>query len=113
MGRTLVDPGGRAPDDRRGFVPHQTCRTSRQVGRELHPARRDRRTGRGLALLNVEPLDLRAQHATAFLATAPQYFARAVIICARGHPHVRLALAVEVRLIIIMLVDELPARAVE
>ena len=45
VGRALVDPGGRAGDDRRRRQPRQARRDGRQARRRPHPPGRDRRAG--------------------------------------------------------------------
>ena len=59
VGRALVDPGGRAGDDRRRRQPRQARREGRRARRRPHPAGRDRRAGQSpLAAISEALVDL-------------------------------------------------------
>ena len=59
VGRALVDPGGRARDDRRRRQPRPPRRESRCARRRAHPAGRDRRAGQSFgAAISAALVDL-------------------------------------------------------
>ena len=64
VGRALVDPGGRAGDDRSRRQPRQARREGRRARRRAHPAGRDRRAGQSRrrrvsdALVDLLSIDL-------------------------------------------------------